>query len=126
MLDPLLRRLPVRAGGPPKSKSDLSPARRHLIELLQELNFGRIEGLRVCHGEPVFEPPPRVIREHKFGGESGPHPRLQADDFLLKEQVVDLCRQLDAIGDGVIAVLEVKHGLPFRMLVAEPARIAAA
>jgi hypothetical protein len=93
---------------------------------MQQLLFGRIENLVIRRGQPVFDPPPTVIREHKFGGENGPHPKLGADDFLLKEQVVDLFRQLDTLGDGVITVLEVKHGLPFRMLVAEPPRNRAA
>lgn len=102
------------------NKQSLSPGRRRLLELMQRLLFGRVENLLVRSGQPVFDPPPATVREHKFGGENGPHPKLGADDFLLKEQVLDLFHQLDALGDGVIAVLEVKHGLPFRMLVAEP------
>jgi hypothetical protein len=103
------------------TQSGLSEARRRLVRLMQRLLFGRVEGLVVRRGEPVFDPPPpTVIREHKFGGENGSHPKADSADFLLKDQVVDLFRQLDAIGDGRIAVLEIKHGLPFRMLVAEP------
>jgi hypothetical protein len=104
-----------------RTKQALSAARRRLLELLQSVLFGRIQNLVVHAGDPVFEPPPTITREHKFGGENGPHPKLGADDFLLKDQVVDLFRQLDRLGDGVIAVLEIKHGLPFRMLIAEPA-----
>jgi hypothetical protein len=106
---------------PGRTKQTLSIPRRRLLELLQRVRFGRLQNLVVRGGEPVLDPAPTIIREHKFGGENGPHPKLQADDFLLKDQVVDLFRQLDALGDGVIAVLEIKHGLPFRMLVAEPA-----
>lgn len=102
------------------TQGGLSEPRRRLVRLMQRLLFGRIENLVIRRGQPVFDPPPTVTREHKFGGENGAHPKLRADDFLLKDQVVDLFRQLDALGDGVIAVLEVKHGLPFRMLVAEP------
>jgi hypothetical protein len=102
------------------TQGGLSEPRRRLVRLMQKLLFGRIENLLVRDGEPEFDPPPTIIREHKFGGENGSHPKLRADDFLLKDQVVDLFRQFDALGNGVIAVLEVKHGLPFRMLVAEP------
>lgn len=102
------------------TQGGLSEPRRRLVRLMQRLLFGRIEDLLVRRGEPVFDPPPTTIREHKFGGENGPHPKVRADNFLLKDQVVDLFRQLDALGDGVIAVLEVKHGLPFRMLLSEP------
>ena len=102
------------------TQGGLSEPRRRLVRLMQRLLFGRIENLLVQCSEPVLDPQPTTIREHKFGGENGPHPKIRADDFLLKDQVVDLFRQLDALGDGMIVVLEVKHGLPFRMMVAEP------
>jgi hypothetical protein len=102
------------------TQGGLSEPRRRLVRLMQRLLFGRIENLLIRRGQPVLDPPPTVIREHKFGGENGPHTKHRTDDFLLKDQVVELFRQLDALGDGVIAVLEIKHGLPFRMLVAEP------
>jgi hypothetical protein len=104
-----------------RTKSTLSPARQQLLRLFQELNFGRIENLDVRQGEPVLDPSPQVIREVKFGGENGPRPERHAHDFLLKGQVVELLDQLDRLQDGTIRLLEVKHGLPFRMLVAEAA-----
>jgi hypothetical protein len=88
---------------------------------MQSLNFGRIEGLAILNGQPVLDPPPRVVREAKFGGDNGPRPEASVAEFLLKAQVVELFQQLDRIGNGTIAVLEIKHGLPFRMLVAEAA-----
>jgi len=103
------------------TKAALSETRRRLVELMQNINFGRIEGLAVLDGDPVLDPPPRVIREVKFGGENGPRPELDAGNFLLKTQVVELFQHFDQLGDGTIEVLEIKHGLPFRMLVAEAA-----
>jgi len=41
---------------PPITKSSLSEAQIRLVELLQALNFGRIERLRVIRGEPSFDP----------------------------------------------------------------------
>ncbi len=101
------------------SKQGLSPGRAGLVRLLQGINFGRVEGLRVVGGEPVLDPRPTVVREHKFGGDNGPRPELRSDDFLLKQQVIELCTMLDDLQDGVIDVLEVKHGLPFRMILRE-------
>ncbi|GIW90485.1 MAG: hypothetical protein KatS3mg109_0917 [Pirellulaceae bacterium] len=102
-----------------RSKSDLSTNRFRLLELMQTINFGRIECLAIHNGEPVLEPPPRVIREIKFGGENGPRPELEAHDFLLKTQVVELFEHFDRLGTGMVDVIEVKHGLPFRMIVTE-------
>ena len=106
-----------RSGVSHPTRQDLSPGRARLVQLCQQLNFGRIEHLGVCGGEPVFEPPPRVVREVKFGGENGPRPELSWQDFPLKSQVIELLTCLDELSDGTIEVLEIKHGLPFRMLV---------
>lgn len=97
----------------PQTKSALSLARRRLVEICQRLNFGRVENLRVLSGEPVLDPAPRVIREHKFCSDNAPRPEAGRADCKLKSQVTDLMQLLDAIGDGTIAVLTVKHGLPF-------------
>ena len=99
----------------------MSPARRQLLELLQQINFGRLESLEVCDGEPVLDPRPVLVREHKFGGENGARPELTSPDFALKQQVIELFEFFDEMKDGVIDVLEVKHGLPFRMVVREVA-----
>ena len=101
------------------TKSSLSPARARAVKMMQELGFGTIYGLHVHDGEPVLDPPPRVVREIKFGGDNGPHTMTKSDDFVLKQQVRDFIAQLDAIGTGIILSLEVKHGLPFRMTIEE-------
>jgi hypothetical protein len=102
------------------AKGSLPPGRRQLLELMQQINFGCIESLEIEAGEPIFRPAPRVVREIKFGGDNGPRPERAVSDFLVKLQVRELFACLDEIRDGTIAVIEVKHGLPFRMLVARP------
>lgn len=101
------------------AKQDLSACRKDLLELMQRVNFGRIEGLNVDKGDPVLDPRPSIVREHRFSGENGPRPELGSPDFQLKQQVIELFALLDQIGDGVIETLEVKHGLPFRVFLRE-------
>ena len=103
------------------TKAGLSPAQARLVEIMQRINFGRIEGLAVRGGAPAFDPRPRIVREVKFGGENGPRPEGTKVDFSLKAQVRELFAQMEAMGDGVIRSLEVKHGLPFRMTIEEDA-----
>ena len=86
---------------------------------MQRIGFGTIEQLVIRQGEPVLDPPPKVVRDVKFGAENGPRPESDLNDFVLKAQVRDLFAQLDALGNGTIRCLEVKHGLPFRMQVEE-------
>jgi hypothetical protein len=88
---------------------------------MQELNYGRIEGLVVRGRQPRIDPAPTTIRELKFGAENGPRPERQVSDFLLKAQVVELFALFDQLEDGVIDVLEIKGGLPFRVLVRDAA-----
>ncbi len=104
---------------PSLSKSSLSLARRRLVELFRQVYFGKVEGLVVRDGDPVLSPLPRVIREIKLGGENGPRSEGNLGDFLLKSQIVELFALFDQFQDGVIEVLEIKHGLPFRVMVAD-------
>ena len=101
------------------TKLSLSPLRQRLLELMQDINFGRIEGLVVRSGEPRLDPPPRAVRKIKFGSTNGCRPQTRGQDFALKSQVQELFAYLDEMGDGTIEVLEIQHGLPFRMTVAE-------
>jgi hypothetical protein len=102
-------------------KSSQSPARQALIDVMQNLNFGRIENLLVCQGEPVFNPtPPRIVRDIKLGGENGARPEATISDFALKTQVTELFEHLRHLGDGSVRVIEVKHGLPFRLVIEQP------
>ena len=95
------------------TKSSLSDSHRRLVELMQRLNFGRIQNLVVRDGEPVFDPAPKVIQKVKIGGENGPRPELSCEDFLLKKQTVELLEAIADLGDGTVLIIDVKHGLPF-------------
>ena len=100
----------------------LTPQRRQLVKLMQTLCFGRIEGFAIRDGEPVLTPPPRVIREVKFGSEPGPRPDSRDPEFVLKAQVTEFFDQMDRFRDGVLETVEVKHGLPFRAVFEETLR----
>jgi hypothetical protein len=97
----------------PISKSSLTEAQGRLVELLQNLNFGRIEGLRVKAGEPTFEPAPRLIQKLKMGGENGPRRETVLPDFWLKAQTIEMLEAIARIGDGQVLAIEVKNGLCF-------------
>ena len=99
------------------TKASLSAPRRRLLELMQRLNFGRIDGLELRNGEPMFEPAPRIIRDIKIGGENGPRPEVTIDDFALKSAVIELFDHLSGIGDGTLESIEVKYGMPFKLVV---------
>jgi hypothetical protein len=100
------------------SKASLTPARRRLLELLQQVYFGRVENLIIREGQPVFDPLPRVVLERKLPGENKSRDAWITADFALKAQLVELFVFFDEMRDGTIELLEIKHGLPFRLFVA--------
>lgn len=103
------------------TKQSLSSSRRRLLELMQRHSFCRIENLQVRAGEPVFDPPPRVSQDIKIGGDNGPRPEIEKGDFILRASVVELFEHLQRIGDGRVALIEVRYGLPFKLTIEQPA-----
>jgi hypothetical protein len=112
-------------GSPPRvvRLHELSPARTRVHDLLRSIGFGRVEGLRIVDREAVLEPPPRIFRSVKLGGEAPPRPERVTGDCVLKKALLDLFDQFDRIGDGVIARLDLKDGLPCSMVVEEVAGV---
>jgi hypothetical protein len=105
---------------PSITKSCLSPAQARLFELLQGLNFGRVEGLRVRAGEPIFDPPPRVIQTVKLRSNNDPRPERSYSDFRLKRQIVEMLDIVSSLGDGEVRSIDVRHGLPHCMEIDRP------
>jgi hypothetical protein len=75
-------------------KTSLNRHQQKLIELMQQINFGRISNIPVVGGNP---------------------------EFTLKQEVLSLFEHLTRMGDGTIRHLEIKHGLPFLIRIEERA-----
>ncbi|MBC7772931.1 MAG: hypothetical protein H7210_10585 [Pyrinomonadaceae bacterium] len=94
--------------------SECSRSSQRLIDLMTDLDFGQIQGLSFLNGEPVFDPQPWVVRDVKFGADPS-RSRTPGPDFCLKPEIIELFEHFDRVRGGVIDVLEIRHGLPFRM-----------
>ncbi|HEY1754186.1 MAG TPA: hypothetical protein VGG72_02235 [Bryobacteraceae bacterium] len=98
------------------TKSSLSMAQKRLLEIMQKTNFGRIQGLMVRDGQPVFDPPPRIVKDVKLGAaDSEARAELEVADFALKREHIELFENLRRMGDGTVESIEIKSGLPFRI-----------
>ncbi len=106
---------------PPMRQPDLPPAGQRLVKLMQRIQFGRLESLQVRNGAPLLGRGEIVVWDHKFGSDEASPSPASATDFQLKRQVRELFDYLRRLGDGTIDVLEVRHGLPFRMIRRESA-----
>ena len=114
---------PPRHPRPDAGATPASPGRRRLLGLIHQLHYGSIENLPVVAGEPQLDGPGvRVVREVKFAAsEAAPAPTPLPPGYADRPQVAALLELLDARPDCVLLALEVKHGTPFRALVADAA-----
>src|SRR4051812_34678031 len=96
--------------------SELSAPRQVLVRICQSLNFGQILRLHVENGEPTYSPEPTVLVEIKLDSEEGQRPEADLADFTLPEGTRRLLGQLDALGTGTIETIEVRSGVPRRLV----------
>ncbi|MFH2000500.1 MAG: hypothetical protein ABIK28_12515, partial [Planctomycetota bacterium] len=96
-------------------KSSLSPERKKLLELMQEINNGRIEGIQVRDSEPLFDPPPTTYKLFIFDKPNIPNASIKKQDYMLKRRVVELFDLFDEMKSFYIKELTISDGLPIRM-----------
>lgn len=99
------------------STHDLLPGERAFVVAMQQLGFGRFEGLRIDNRELVLDPWPTTIRGVKFALEDPATSRTPPNEFQLKRQVIEFFEYVREVDAGEIRCLEVRHGLPFSMVV---------
>src|ERR1039457_393805 len=96
---------------------DLSGPRQALLRLFQPINFGHVDGLEVRGGEPVFNPAPLVFIELKLDAEDGRREEHNLGNFDLRAEALRLLAELDGLGDGTIERIDVRYGIPRRIIV---------
>jgi hypothetical protein len=97
--------------------SQLSTPRKALVRLFQSINYGHIRDLSVHDQEPVLaSPSPVVLIDLKLDAEEGSRHEVAADDFELCAEVERLMSLLDRLGHGKISNIEVRAGIPRRIV----------
>jgi hypothetical protein len=87
-----------------------------LVRLCQETNYGFIHDLQIHERQPVFEPPPPVILDLKLDGTGESRPETVLADFQLPAEVFRLMEILDGFFSGTIESIEVRAGIPRRVV----------
>jgi hypothetical protein len=98
--------------------SDLSRPRQALVRLCQAVNYGAIHNLEVLEREPVYQPQPVVLVDVRLDTDDSARPELALADFSLSDEVRRLMVKLDELTNGRIDRLEIRAGLPRRMMFA--------
>lgn len=98
--------------------TQLSAPRQALVRLLQSVNFGRIIGLAIRNGDPIFHPEPTVLLDVKLDADEGERPEEALEDFTLRAEVRRLLAHLDHLKNGTVERIEVRSGVPRRVIIA--------
>ena len=93
-------------------KSTLSPAWVQVLELMQKINFGRLQNLLVRNGEPDLTQGVLAVRTIKLDGDNGARPEIALEDYQLRSETVRLVKHLVAMERGLVKTVEIRHGLP--------------
>jgi hypothetical protein len=96
--------------------SQLSASRQALVRLCQDVNFGQILDLQVGNAEPVWNPGPTILSEVRLDIEETPRLEGELPDFKLSSEIQRLMCQLDQLKDGTIKKIEVRAGVPRRLV----------
>ena len=107
---------PIAPKRPPKL-SELSTPRQALVRLCQSIDYGQILDLQVRDQEPQFSPAPTVLLDIKLDAAQVGRPESDLADFALCEEVCRLLDRFDEMQTGVIQRIEVRAGIPRRVLV---------
>ena len=95
----------------PQRFSELSVAGKVLVATMCRVHFGRFEALRIYNGDPMFDPPPRLVRVARIGSGEGSEVS-KSDDWVLKAPIRDLFKEFAELRNGIIDRLEFRRGLP--------------
>ncbi len=101
--------------------SQVSARRRALVRQCQEIGFGKIVNFAVKEGDPIILAATEILIDVKLDADDSPRMELDLDDFELSAEVVRLFSRFDALRNGVVDHLEVRAGIPRRIVLKFPA-----
>jgi hypothetical protein len=76
-----------------------------------------IEDLDIRGGEPVLAPAPTVVIEVRLDAGVSERPESMLADYELRSEIVRLMDQLDVVRDGWVHRIDVRFGVPRRVLI---------
>lgn len=101
------------------TKRMLRPTEQRLLEIAHGVGFGTVPNISVRNGELVLGAKVKTKRKHRLGkNDRGRCTQPLSDDFMLKQQHVELIEKIRRIKDGVVSI-EIQDGLPVDLVVEE-------
>jgi broad specificity phosphatase PhoE len=95
----------------------LSDERKRLVELMQRVDFGCIDGLQIKAGQPQWEVTPQVKEIHCLTQQDpSPQPLPTTRRQRLSGVLRELFRRLDTVSLATVSIV-VQHGHPIRLII---------
>jgi hypothetical protein len=91
-----------------------------LVRLCQFTNFGEIRDVEVKAGEPVFGSLSQILVDLRLDVDEVRRPEAVLADFVLGREMRRLVGEIERIENGRIARIEIRAGLPRRILYEMP------
>lgn len=98
------------------TKRSLDQIQVKLVETIEDLGFARIEQIPIRDGKPCLELATEIVQEIKLGLEKEPRTERLNLDLTLKIEFERLFNQLSDLREGIVDI-EVRHGVPFKLVV---------
>lgn len=95
----------------------VSAERQTFVRECQRIDHGKIIGLVVRDAEPIFVESTEVLIDFKLDADESLRPEQRLLDYVLPAELVRLFCKLDAIREGLIEHVEVRTGIPRRIIV---------
>jgi hypothetical protein len=99
----------------PLKFSEVSGRRQQLIRACQDLNFGVVRQVRIKGAEPMLDSA-CLMGDERLDLEANPRPEIVLADFDLREEWQRLFARFENIQNGVVEQLEVRAGIPRRLI----------
>jgi hypothetical protein len=97
--------------------SQLPPLQQVLLRLCSWVGHGSVHDVDFRAGQPAFDPQPVTVCEYRLNTDIAGRPEGKFADYVLRQEARRLISLLDAIGSGRIKRIDVREGLPWRVIV---------
>ena len=97
----------------------LKRSEQRLLEIAHDVGYGTVPNIPVRHGILVHGAKVKTKRKRRLGkNDRGRCTQTLSDNFMLKQQQVELIERIRDIQDGVVTI-EIRDGLPVDLVVEE-------
>jgi len=100
----------------PIQKVNLSQNWRHLLRLMESIDFGRLENLRLQDGEPLLDEDLAIVKSIRIDTAGEPLRPFIEDEATLQAAADEAVRKVGRLAGGLIQQIDLRFGLPQSML----------